>query len=180
MRYDPLRISLDCNFEWNGCGTSNFALWLYSIKPMCYVLLCILLCMSCSCFVHRCAPLALPSFLHLSLFVHFSLFVSLSLFLLLYFYETTLSSSPDPIHFILLYILRYYFCTRVIILYTCVCIPVLVVISSIVYNLHHIMSPTLSFYFLRSSYRPAQSRNLCVVVILIMYLCQLFQLLHYG
>ena len=124
--------------------------------------------------------LVMPSFLHLSLFVHFSLFVSLSLFLLLYFYETTLSSSPDPIHFILLYILRYYFCTRVIILYTCVCIPVLVVMSSIVYNLHHIMSSTLSFYFLRSSYRPAQSRNLCVVVILIMYLCQLFQLLHYG
>ena len=103
-----------------------------------------------------------------SLFVHFSLFVSLSLFLLLYFYETTLSSSPDPIHFILLYILLYYFCTRVIILHTCVCIPVLVVMSSIVYNLHHIMSSTLSFYFLRSSYRPAQSRNVGVVVILIM------------
>ena len=129
MRYDPLRISLDCNFEWNGCGTSNFALWLYSVKPMSYVLLCILLCMSCSCFVHRCAPLALPSFLHFSLFVNFSLFVSLSLFLLLYFYETILSSSPDPIHFILVYIIRYYCCTRVIILYTCVCIPVHVVIS---------------------------------------------------
>ena len=121
--------------------------------------------LSCSCSVHRYAPLALPSFLHFSLFVPFSLFVNLSLFVLLYFYETILSSSPDPIHFALLYILRYYCCTRVFILYTCVCIPVLVVMSSIVYNLHHIMSSTLSFYFLRSSYRPAQSRNLGVFVI---------------
>ena len=126
--------------------------------------------LSCSCSVHRYAPLALPSFLHFSLFVPFSLFVNLSLFVLLYFYETILSSSPDPIHFVLLYILRYYCCrpTRVFILYTRVCIPVLLVRSSIVYNLHHIMSSTLSFYFLRSSYRPAQSRNMGVVVILIM------------
>ena len=78
-----------------------------------------------------------------------------------------LSSSPDPIHFVLLYILRYYCCTRVFILYIRVCIPVLLVMSSIVYNLHHIMSSTLSFYFLRSSYRPAQSRNMGVFVIFV-------------
>ena len=46
--------------------------------------------LSCSCFVHRYAPLALPPFLHFSLFVPFSLFVNLSLFVLLYFYETIL------------------------------------------------------------------------------------------
>ena len=102
-----------------------------------------------------------------SLLVPFSLFVNLSLFVLLYFYETILSSSPDPIHFVLLYILRYYCCTRVFILYTRVCIHVLLVMSSIVYNLHHIMSSTLSFYFLRSSYRPAQSRNMGVFVIFV-------------
>ena len=96
--------------------------------------------LSCSCSVHRYTPLALPSFLHFSLFVPFSLFVNFSLFVLLYFYETILSSSPDPIHFVLLNILRYYCCTRVFILYTRVCIPVLLVMSSIVYNLILIMS----------------------------------------
>ena len=61
---------------------------LTSMKPMCYVLLCasyILLYMNCPCFVNRCAPLALPSFLNLSLFVQFSLFVKFSIFVLFYF-----------------------------------------------------------------------------------------------
>ena len=102
------------------------------------------------------------------LFPFLYLLICLSLF---YFISTKLhcilSSSPDPIHFVLLYILRYYCCTRVFILYTRVCIPVLLVMSSIVYNLHHIMSYTLSFYFLRSSYRPAQSRNMGVFVIFV-------------
>ena len=142
--------------------------------------------LSCSCSVHRYAPLALPSFLHFSLFVPFSLFVNLSLFVLLYFYETILSSSPDPIHFVLLYILRYYCCTHVFILFTRVCIPVLLVMSSIVYNLHHIMSSTLSFYFLRSSYRPAQSRNMgvCVIFVILIMSFNVFVLaistIHHG
>ena len=67
------------------------------------------------------------------------------------------------IHFILLYMLRYYYYIRVIIMYTCLCIPVLVVTSSIVY-LNHIISSTLFFRFLLSSYRPAQSRNMDVFV----------------
>ena len=65
------------------------------------------------------------------------------------------------------YMLRYYYYIRVIIMYTCICIPVLVVMSSIVY-LNHIVSSTLFFRFLQSSYRPAQSRNMDVFVILIM------------
>ena len=125
-------------------------------RALCFLFLC-------SYFVYPYAPLALSSFLHVSLFVHFSLFV------LFYFYETILSSSPVLvlIHFILLYMLHYYYYIRDIIMYTCICIPVLVVMSSIVY-LNHIISSTLFFCFLQSSYRPAQSRNMDVFVILIM------------
>ena len=142
------------------------------MKPMCYVLLCagyIILCMSCPCFVHRCAPLALHSFLHFSLFVKLSLFVQFSLFVLFSFYETIFSSSLYLTHFILPYSLRYHYYTCVIILYTCVCTLVLAVMASIVYNLNHLISSTLFFCFLQSSYRPVQSQNVGVFVILIMF-----------
>ena len=120
--------------------------------------------MSCPCFVQRCAPLALPSFLHFSLLVQFSLFV------LFYFYETIFSSSPYLTHFILPYILRYHYYTCVIILYTCVCTLVLAVMAtSIVHNLNHIISSTLFFCLFQSSYHPVQSQNVCVFVILILF-----------
>ena len=142
------------------------------MKPMCYVLLCasyIILCMTCPCFVHRCAPLALPSFPHFSFYFQFSRFVQFSLFVLFYFYETIFSSSPYLTHFILPYILRYHYYTCVIILYTCVCTLVLAVMASIVYNLIHLISSTLFVCFFQSSYRPVQSQTVGVFVILITF-----------
>ena len=95
-------------------------------------------------------------YLHSFIFHYLFTFHYLSYFI---FYETILSSSPVlvRIHFILLYnfMLRYYYYIRVINMYTCLCIPVLVVMSSIVY-LNHIISSTLFFRFLQSSYHTAQ------------------------
>ena len=105
-----------------------------------------------------------------SFFILFSILTICSIFTIctIFFYETIFSSSPYLTHFILPYILRYHYYTCVVILYTCVCTRVLAVMVSIVYNLNQLISSTLFVCFFQSSYRPVQSHNVGVFVILIM------------